>query len=259
VIRVRPAGVYGPAAAVFLAAGSITAYFALTMRGGMPMPGGWTMSMMWMRMPAQSLAGAAAMFAIMWVAMMVAMMLPSSLPMLMLYHRAAAFARARHAGVSTWLLGTAYFGVWLAFGLVAYAIGLMIASWTMRSEWASRAVPIVSGAAIVMAGIYQLTSAKTACLTHCRDPLHLVAEYLDRGPRGALSLGLHHGAYCAGCCWALMLIQLAIGVMNVGAMIGIAAVIAIEKSAPRGDLVARVVGLAAVAAGMLMVFRAAAT
>jgi predicted metal-binding membrane protein len=219
------------------------------------MAGGWTMSMMWMRMPEQSLAGAAAMFAGMWVAMMVAMMLPSSLPMLLLYRRAALFTGARLPTVRTWLLGTGYFAVWLAFGLAAYAIGVALSSWTMRFEWASRAVPVASGAAIAVAGAYQLTTLKTACLNHCRDPLHLVAQHLGDGVRGALALGIQHGAFCAACCWALMLIQLAVGVMNVPAMIGIAGVIALEKLAPRGDITARVVGVVAVVAGVWMIAR----
>jgi predicted metal-binding membrane protein len=241
------------AAAVFLAAAGLTAYYIVTMRGGMPMAGGWTMSMMWMRMPAQSPAVAAATFATMWLAMMVAMMLPSSLPMLLLYRRAALFTGAPHPSLRMWLVGAGYFAVWLAFGLAAYAVGMALSSWIMRFESASRAVPVACGAAIAVSGIYQLTSLKTTWLGHCRDPLHVVAQHLHHGAGGALRFGIHHGASCAACCWALMLIQLAVGVMNVAAMIGIAAVITLEKLAPRGDIIARVVGILAVFAGAWMI------
>ncbi len=103
-----------------------------------------------------------------------------------------------------------------------------------------------------MAGIFQLTPWKTACLKHCRDPLLLVAHHLHGGWRGALRLGLHHGAFCAACCWALMLIQLALGVMNIAVMVLVAVIIALEKLLPRGELFARVTGLAAILGGVFL-------
>lgn len=246
---------YVSAVVIFLAAAALTAYYVETMAGGMPMPGGWTMSMMWMRMPGQGVVGAALMFGSMWLAMMVAMMLPSMLPMVALYRRAAAFAGTQNLAIDTWLLCGGYFLVWLAFGLVSYAIGVAISAWAMRSESVSLAVPLLSGTAMAAAGVYQLTPWKRICLRHCRDPLHLVARHLH-GRRGALALGVHHGAFCTACCWALMVIQLMVGVMNVAAMVGVAALIAIEKLTPRGEAVARIAGLAAIGYGGLMLLRA---
>ena len=214
------------------------------------------MSMAWM--PMGSWWQSALMFTGMWVAMMVAMMLPSTMPMLLLYRRAVRFRHEAHAGWLAAAMATGYFGVWTAFGLVAYGAGLAIAATAMRSATASRAVPIASGLALVAAGVYQLTPWKAACLKHCRDPLSVVAAHMRGGWRGALRLGIHHGAFCAACCWALMVIQLALGIMDLLAMIGIALVIALEKLLPRGLSVARATGLAAIFGGLALAARALA-
>jgi predicted metal-binding membrane protein len=249
----REHAVYLSAGGVFAVCALLTLHFARTMADGMAMPGGWTMSMMWMRMPGQSWLAAAAVFVVMWVAMMVAMMLPSSLPMMLLYRRVIAFRGDRGLAAATWSLGAGYFAVWLAFGIAAYGAGVAVAAVAMRFESVSRAVPIASAAVLLTAGCYQLTRWKSACLRHCRDPLHLVARHLDRGDwRGALGLGLHHGAFCAGCCWGLMLVQLVLGVMNVAAMVLVAVVIAAEKLLGRGEWIARAAGVAAILAGVGM-------
>ena len=249
VASVREAPVYVAAAAFFLATAAVTLYFARSMAGGMPMPGGWTMSMMWMVMPGQTRLSAAVVFVAMWAAMMVAMMLPSTLPLLLLYRRAALFRRDPHAGLATWLLAAAYFFVWTIFGVVAYLLGSLAARFAMTSAGTARMVPPLIGASLIAAGVYQLTPWKHACLRHCRDPLLLLSRHLHGGVRGAIRLGLHHGAFCAACCWALMLIQLVVGVMSIPAMVAVAAVIAFEKLLRRGEWVARAVGVAAILAG----------
>ncbi len=108
------------------------------------------------------------------------------------------------------------------------------------------------GRAFGISGIYQLTQWKLACLKHCRDPLTLLAANLHRGRFGALRIGIHHGAFCAACCWALMLIQLVLGVMNLAAMVAVAVVIALEKLLPRGEWLARAAGLVAIVAGIII-------
>jgi predicted metal-binding membrane protein len=159
--------------------------------------------------------------------------------------------------LATWSLGAGYFAVWLAFGAAAYVVGTIVAQGAMRFETVSRAVPAASGIALVVAGIYQLTPWKSACWRHCRNPAQLMSGYFGpRGWRDALSLGLHHGAFCAGCCWGLMLVQLVVGVMSIGAMVLVAAVIAAEKMLASGVGIARTVGGAAVLAGAGMVLRA---
>ena len=220
------------------------------------MAGGWTMSMMWMRMPGQGWLWSLLLFATMWIAMMVAMMLPSALPMFLIYEKAARFRGDRHVGLVTWCLGIGYFGCWLAFGLVAYACGVGIAHAAMASDLISRAIPLACGASLIGAGAYQLTPLKRACLKHCRDPLALMTDHLGKGWRGAAALGAHHGAFCAACCWPLMLIQLVVGVMNLPAMILIAGVIAAEKLLPIGVQVAKGAGILSIAAGALVSARA---
>jgi predicted metal-binding membrane protein len=246
--------VYIWAAVVVAVTSAITLYFcfAPSMAGGMDMPGGWTMSMMWMRMPGQSAFAAALMFQAMWLAMMIAMMLPSALPLLLLYRKAAAFAGEKHLALSTWGLASGYFLTWVGFGIVAYAIGIAISNAAMRSDCISRLMPVLCAAALIFAGIYQLTHWKSACLRHCRDPMCMVAGHLQGGPLAAARMGLHHGFFCALCCWPLMLIQLALGVMNLAVMIIIALAIAAEKLLPVGNHIAKIIGIASIVGGIFM-------
>jgi len=201
---------------------------------------------------------AAAIFTAMWLAMMIAMMLPSSIPMLMTFRSAAIRRAEAHVPALMWTMAAAYFVVWTAFGVVAYLAGVAIAAGAMQSVWISRSIPLSAGVALVAAGIYQLTPWKTACLSHCRHPLFLLAQHANRkGWRGAVALGLHHGFVCTGCCWALMLMQLVLGVMNLAAMIAVATVIAVEKLTPYGPTFARAVGAASIAGGIWLIARGA--
>ena len=243
------------ALAIFALAAFITIYFTRCMSGGMPMQGNWTMEMMWMVMPGQTWITAALAFSGMWLAMMVAMMLPSALPMLLLYRRAAAFRGASRLSVLTFAVGTGYFLVWTLFGVFAYGAGETVTRTAMIWPAWSRAVPLATAAALVLAGIYQLTPWKSTCLKHCRDPLLLVAYHLGGGWLGALRLGIHHGAFCAACCWGLMLIQLVLGVMNLAVMAAVALVIALEKVLAKGALVARITGYASVLGGVALATR----
>lgn len=249
-VPVRTAGewrTHAVTAAIFLAAAIPTGYFSVSMRASMAMPGGWRMSMVWMPMGAW--AGAAVMFAVMWLAMMVAMMLPSTLPVLLLYRRVLLFRHAKHTGLHCTILAAGYFLTWLGFGMLAYAAGVGVTQAAMRFDAFSRAVPFLAGTALVVAGAFQLTPWKNACLRHCRDPLLLVANHQHGGWRGALRLGFHHGAFCVACCWALMLVQLVVGVMNVAVMAAVAMVIALEKLLARGPMLARVAGAVIMASG----------
>jgi predicted metal-binding membrane protein len=241
------------ATGVFLTAAGLTLFGVRSMSGGMPMPGGWTMPMMWMVMPGQSVWSATWMFLVMWQAMMVAMMLPSTWPMLSLYRRVAIFRETAHPSVGAVVVGAGYFGAWLAFGAAAFGIGFGISSWAMHSEKISRLVPPAAGLALVLAGIYQLTPLKQACLKHCREPVLYLGNEWRPGMAGALRLGLHHGGLCAACCWALMVIQMILGVMNLEVMIAIAAIIGTEKLWKRGPMLARAVGVCTVAAGAALI------
>ena len=237
------------ALAIFFAAAALTIFLTQSMSGGMRMPGNWTMSMMWMGMPGQTWIVAALAFVGMWLAMMLAMMLPSALPMLLLYRRAASFRGESRLALLTLAVGTGYFLAWTCVGLLAYVGGEVITRAVMASAAMSRLVPVAAGAALVSAGIYQLTPWKSACLQHCRDPLSLVAHHLHGGCAGGFRLGVHHGVFCVACCWGLMLIQLVLGAMNLTVMAIVALIIALEKVLPRGELVARLAGYAAVLGG----------
>src|SRR5437762_927608 len=137
--------IHAGAVVVFTIAVAVTLSSARMTNGAMPMPGGWTMAMAWVRMPGQTWLGAGAMFTSMWLAMMVAMMLPSSLPMLLLYRRVMAFRGERHTAFLTALMAGSYFIVWTLFGVAAYGTGISIADGAMRSPTFSALVPAGAG------------------------------------------------------------------------------------------------------------------
>lgn len=241
-----------------IAAWAYSTSSAIEMSLVMPMPGGWSMSMAWMRMGHQSPLAHATMFLVMWTAMMIAMMLPSVMPAVLLHQRLieARLNRGGEAAGSNILLLAGYFSIWVAFGAVAYAIGMTIAVAAMRSVRVSVIVPAATGLALAAAGCYQLTQWKQICLRHCRSPLEFFARHDVRRARDSWQFGLHHGAYCAGCCWGLMVIQLALGVMSVPLMGLVALVILLEKHWRHGEALARVVGAASLAAGIFLTLRA---
>ncbi len=238
------------ALSVFCLSAAATIYFSQTMAGSMAMAGGWSMSAAWMRMGSWS--ATAAMFCLMWTAMMVFMMLPSTLPVLMLTQRSLRFRGESHYNLLTTTVAAAYFAVWTGFGLLVFGLGSAMAQAAMSSERFSRWVPLLTGMAIMVAGGFQLSPAKSACLRHCRDPLLLVA-HLRPGWFGCFRLGIHHGLFCAGCCWALMLIQSVLGVMSLPLMVVIALVIAWEKLSASSVIPARIAGVAAISFGLLLV------
>ena len=178
----------------------------------------------------------------MWVTMMAAMMFPSVAPVAILWTRAiglktAGVERARR----TTLFVSGYLLAWLAYGLVAFAALLgtqrLVRVAPGGAKWLGVAV-------FAAAGIYQLTPLKDRCLAHCRSPLMQLLHYSGYRGRGRdLRVGLHHGAYCVGCCWGLMVVLIAVGVMNVAAMAGLAVVIFLEKLSRHGRALARLVGV----------------
>jgi predicted metal-binding membrane protein len=177
-----------------------------------------------------------------WVTMMAAMMLPSALPTV------AMFAGVR-PGAPAWAFVVGYLLAWATVGLAAYGayralreLAPGVTAWDERGAW-------VAGAALIVAGVYQLTPLKTACLRHCRAPLGFL---LRGGPgrTGAIRTGLGHGAYCIGCCAGLMLALFALGVMSLVWMTAVAAVILVEKVLPRGLAFARAAAVGLVVAGV---------
>ena len=174
-----------------------------------------------------------------WLTMMAAMMLPSVAPMVLLFSRVSGERARRGApAVPTWIFVVAYFVVWTAYGLAAYAIyRLATALDTDVLSW-ERAGAYVAGAAIAAAGVYELTPLKRVCLRHCRSPLHYVLFGWRGGRVGALRMGLEHGMYCVGCCWGLMVILFALGVMSLLWMAAVGAVIFVQKVLPGAERLA---------------------
>ncbi|HVE68672.1 MAG TPA: DUF2182 domain-containing protein [Solirubrobacteraceae bacterium] len=170
-----------------------------------------------------------------WVVMMAAMMFPSVAPTVLMYDRLREGHRARGKGAAadaTALFVAGYLGVWTAAGLAAYGlIELVRAVDPAFLAWED-AGRYVAGGVIVAAAIYQVTPLKQACLVKCRSPMMFLAERWRDGRAGALGLGLRHGAWCLGCCWALMAALFAVGLMSLGWMALIAAFIAAEKLLP---------------------------
>ena len=224
--------------------------------GEMAMPGGWTMSMAWMRMPGQTWPGAAASFVGMWVVMMVAMMLPSLVPMLWRYRQAVgSTGEARLAGLTA-LVGVGYFSMWTVFGMAAFPLGVALAAAEMQQPALARAVPIAVGVIVLIVGALQFTAGKARHLACCRaapGPSRALPADAGTAWRHGLRLGLH----CSYCCGGLMAILLVIGVMDLRAMAVVAAAITVERLAPAGERVARVIGAVVVGAGLLLIARAA--
>ncbi|MGH2979049.1 MAG: DUF2182 domain-containing protein [Solirubrobacterales bacterium] len=169
-----------------------------------------------------------------WVVMMAAMMFPSIAPMVLMYRRI--HRRRRELGKArpgaTVLFVAGYLIAWTGFGLAAYALlettrslSIDALSWNENGKY-------VAGGVIVAAAVYQLTPAKDVCLRKCRGPLDFVLGYWRNGYGGALRMGVEHGAWCVGCCWALMAALFALGVMSVGWMVFVAALISTEKMLP---------------------------
>ena len=223
--------------------------------GEMPMPGGWTMSHMWMRMPGQSWSGAAASFVGTWVVMMVAMMLPSLVPALLSYRESVGRTGAARPDCLTALVGVGYFAVWAALGLSIFPLGVAVADVAMREPELSRAVPIIIGVAVLMAGVVQQTGWKARHLAFCREAAdgHLT-RYVGVG--AAWRHGLHLGLRCTRSCIGLTVVVLALGMMDLRVMAVVAAAITAERLAPNGARAARVIGLVVTAVGFVLIVQA---
>jgi predicted metal-binding membrane protein len=181
----------------------------------------------------------------MWTVMMAAMMFPAVIPVVLAF---ATFARARQGSA---LLGAAFFvaGYLVVWGLLGLPARVLL----LGADRVVSAAPQLAhaGAAILIAcGLYQLTPLKDACLRHCRVPHLFLGHHWRDGRLGALLLGAHHGLYCAGCCASLMIVLLVVGMMNLVWMVGLSALIFLEKALPGGIVVGRLAGIALCAVGI---------
>jgi predicted metal-binding membrane protein len=248
----------GISALLFIVSAALTIVWCTSMSAmrEMPMPGGWTMSMAWMRMPGQTWPGAAASFLVMWIAMTLAMMLPSLIPTLWRYRYAVDRTGELRLGRLTMLVAAGYFFVWTAFGMVVFPLGAAVAEIEMRQPALARAVPIAVSLIILIAGALQFTAWKAHHLSCCRRTpgtgCRLPADSVTAWRHG-LRLGLH----CSYCCANLTAVLLIIGVMDLRAMAVVTAAITIERLAPTGERSARAIGAVAIGAGLFLMARAA--
>ena len=192
----------------------------------------------------------------MWSAMMVGMMTPSAAPMILIYGRVArqAAERGRPLAPVGWF-AAGYLLAWAGYALLATALQWLLEQAALLTPAMAAANGRFGGLLLIAAGLYQWSPLKYACLTQCQSPLFFIQRHggfrADRS--GSLALGLRHGAYCIGCCWALMLLLFVGGVMNLLWIAAIAALVLAEKALPFGRIVARVAGIALVAAGAALV------
>jgi predicted metal-binding membrane protein len=245
-------------ALLFAASATVTILWCASMSamGEMPMPGGWRLSMAWMRAPGQSWSGTAASFLGMWTVMMVAMMLPSLAPMLLRYRQAVGGAGDARLGRLTALVGAGYFFVWTGFGMAAFPLGVALAAIEMQQPALARAVPIAVGVLVLIAGSLQLTAWKARHLACCRE-----VPGRGRLPADAVTAwrhGMRLGVHCTHCCFGLTASLLGLGVMDLRAMTVVAAALAAERLARSGERIARAIGVIVIALGMALIARAMA-
>jgi predicted metal-binding membrane protein len=178
-------------------------------------------------------------FLAMWALMMTAMMLPAVAPVASLYARTIHSRRPHRLA----LFVAGYLATWAVAGIPVYLLLRAADRVATAPGWWPR---VAASAVFAAAGLYQLTPLKARCLRHCRSPLAQILHYANyRGPLRDLRVALHHAAFCLGCCWALMLLFVALGVMNVWAMVGLAAVVTLEKVSRHGWGVSWLTGIVA--------------
>ncbi|WOD16881.1 DUF2182 domain-containing protein [Paraburkholderia kirstenboschensis] len=250
---------YGVCALLFAlsAAATIVACVSMSTMGDMPMPGDWTMSMMWMPMCGHTWPGIAVSFVGMWVVMMIAMMLPSLAPVLWRYGEALGRAGHARAGLMTLLAGVGYFAVWAALGAALFALGATLAALEMQIPAVSRAVPVVAGVIVLSAGALQLTAWKAHYLRCCRQAAPYRLHALPTRAVAAMQYGVRLGVHCCFCCASLTALLVVSGVMELRAMAAVTVAITLERVAPRGEFIARGFGFVIVGAGLFMIVRAA--
>jgi predicted metal-binding membrane protein len=216
---------------------------ARDMYGAMTGPSAWMMTMTWDATHVLLLWA-------MWAVMMAGMMLPSAWPLLRLYALAAERSPDRRTSTRrAFAVGAGYLLVWMLFSVCATLLQRALSRTLLLTSMMEIATPRAAAALLLLSGVYQLTPLKAACLGLCRSPASIVAFRWRAGATGALRMGIEHGLYCLGCCWALMLLLFAGGVMNLAVIAAITAVVLVEKIAPFGAQTSRATGTVLIALG----------
>lgn len=220
--------------AVTLACWAWIVPMARDMYGPMSGPSAWMMTAEW---DARHLSRLCAM----WIVMMAGMMLPSAAPLLLLYAR---------GGFHVYAMAAGYLLVWIAFSVFATALQRALSTLLLLSPMMEATRPQVSGGLLILAGLYQLTPLKRACLGSCASPQTFLMLHWRDGRSGGFRMGVAHGLFCAGCCWALMLLLFAGGVMNLTVIGAITALVLVEKLLPFGQRSLPVTGAILIAGGL---------
>lgn len=189
----------------------------------------------------------------MWAVMMVGMMTPSVAPMLLLYARVGRQARQQnYPFAATGWFAAGYLLTWIVFALIATGIQWQFERTALLTPMLASASHVFGGILLIAAGIYQWLAIKDACLAQCQSPLTFIQQHggFSATQRGALKLGLRHGLYCVGCCWALMLLLFVGGVMNTLWIAGLTVLILLEKIVPMGRLITRIAGVVLISLGL---------
>jgi predicted metal-binding membrane protein len=184
----------------------------------------------------------------MWTVMMVGMMSAAAAPMLLLFAGAQAARSQRRVPLNLVLFAIGYLAIWAGFSAIATAAQWLLQRAALLSAAMSASQSWFAGVILAAAGAYQLTPIKGACLTLCRSPLGFLMTNWRDGAIGAFRMGARHGLFCVGCCWALMIVLFAVGIMNLMWVAALTAIVLIEKLTPAGVLVSRASGLAMIAA-----------
>ena len=199
-------------------------------------------------MPASSQRSAANALAVwcMWAVMMAAMMLPSALPMILTFVEISARTGDRMRGRS---FVAAYLGIWIAFSVAAAALQWVLQSLGWVNPMIVSTSALLTAALLLVAGVYQFSPLKRLCLSNCRTPMGFLLGEWRGGTGGAFRMGVRHGLFCVGCCWALMALLFVGGVMNLAWIAALSIGVALEKMLPRGERVAAALGVVLIAAG----------
>lgn len=250
---------FGTSALFFATSVGLTATWSTSMSsvGGMRMPGGWTMSMTWLRMPGQTWLGAEAWFVGMWVAMMAAMMLPSLMPALCRYRQRIGGISEGRVNPLTTMVAMGYFFVWTMCGVAVFPLGAALAKIEMQEPTVARFVPFAVAAVVLIAGALQFTTWKSDHLGCFRGASETERRFAEDGDT-AWGYGLRLGLHCMYGCAGFTAILLVIGVMDLRVMSLVTAAISAERLAPNGERVARMVGIVVVGVGLLLIARASA-
>ncbi len=191
-----------------------------------------------------------ALFLLAWQVHIAAMMLPTTLPMVGLFQQVAAGQPHPHLARASFLAG--YLVVWTAFGVAALIAMALLERLAEHWHWLHHRPEWLAGGTLVLAGAFQFSALKERCLDKCRAPRSFLLNHYRQGAAGGLELGLRHGAFCLGCCWALMLVMVVVGIANLAWMAPLAALMLYEKVGRHGGHLIRPVGVVLVLLGLLV-------